>query len=359
MKKKDLFRRIAVKIGTHVLTDENGMLDHKRVDELVRQVSEIRKNGTEVILITSGAVASGRELFNPKQKIDPVSMRQLLSSIGQIRLIQVYSSLFEKYKTLCSQVLVTREDFRSRVHYLNIKNCFAVLLNNGIIPIVNENDVVSVTELMFTDNDELAALVATMLNVDCLIILTTVEGIMKNREEGKSELIESVEPGNRNFEKHISSGKSAFGKGGMLTKAVMARKVAESGIDVRIANGKKDNILPMVLSGETAHTRFVPAPGKTSIKKWLQHSFGFEKGAVIINGGAVEALKKRKASSLLPVGIVAVEGEFQKGDLITIYNEKKQQVGLGIAQYNDEQARQKTGKQHEKPLIHYDYLFLL
>ncbi len=115
----------------------------------------------------------------------------------------------------------------------------------------------------------------------------------------------------------------------------------------------------MVLSGMTAHTRFVPAPGKTSIKKWLQHSFGFEKGSVVINAGALEALQTRKAASLLPVGITAVDGEFQKGDLITIYNEKKQQVGLGIAQYNDEQARLKIGKQHEKPLIHYDYLFLV
>ena len=357
--KESSFRRIAIKIGTHVITDDQGLLDLVRMDELARQVSEVRNNGIEVILISSGAVASGRGIYSPKQKTDPVSLRQLWSSIGQVRLIQVYSSLFEKYRHLCSQVLVTREDFRSRGHYLNMKNCFTVLLNHGIIPIVNENDVVAVTELMFTDNDELAALVATMLNVDCLIILTSVDGISRTDESGNTYLIETIEPGDKSYEKHIMSGKSLFGKGGMLTKTVMARKVAESGIEVRIANGKKNDIIPLIIKNAVPHTRFVPTPGKTSIKKWLQHSFGFEKGSVVINDGAIKALQTLKAASLLPVGIVSVSGEFQKGDLIIIYNEKNQQVGLGIAQYCDELARTKIGKQHEKPLIHYDYLFLV
>jgi glutamate 5-kinase len=359
MIKGNSFRRIVVKIGTQVLTDDRGMLDLGRMDELVRQVSEVRKKNIEVVLVSSGAVASGRGIYTPGQKIDPVSLRQLWSSIGQVRLIQVYSGLFEKYQKLCSQVLVTREDFRSRGHYLNMKNCFSVLLGHGIIPVVNENDVVAVTELMFTDNDELAALVATMLNADCLIILTSVDGITGTDEAGNSRLIELIEPGDKSYEKFVMSGKSMFGKGGMLTKTVMARKVAGSGIEVRIANGKKNDIIPLVLNNATPHTRFIPASGKTSIKKWLQHSFGFEKGSVVINEGAVKALQTLKAASLLPVGLVSVSGEFQKGDLILIYNENNLQVGLGIAQYSDEQARAKLGKQHEKPLIHYDYLFLV
>ncbi len=359
MVKAGAFKRIAVKVGTHVLTDEKGMLDLSRLEELTRQISEIRKKGTEVILVSSGAVASGREIYKPVQRIDQVSLRQLWASIGQVRLIQQYSVFFGKYDTLCSQVLVTREDFRSRVHYLNMKNCFSVLLGQGIIPIVNENDVVSVTELMFTDNDELAALVATMLNVDCLILLSSVDGIMKTEENGKQVLLETIHTGDKSYEKYVLSGKSMFGRGGMLTKAVTAQKVAGSGIEVRIANGRRNNILPEVLSNSCPYTRFVPASEKTSIKKWLQHSVGFEKGSVIINQGAEKALKTLKAASLLPVGITQVEGEFQKGDLIMIYNEHKRQVGLGIAQYNDELARQKIGKQREKPLIHYDYLFLL
>lgn len=352
------FKRIAVKIGTHVLTDGDGFLDISRLDELTRQISEVRKSGTEVIIISSGAVAAGRAIYKPGKKVDHVSKRQLWASIGQVRLIEKYAAFFEKYDTLCSQVLVTREDFRSRLHYLNMKNCFTVLLSQGIIPIVNENDVVSVTELMFTDNDELAALVATMLNVDCLVMLSSVDGIMKSMEEGNSVLIDTIRPGDKSFEKFVLSGTSQFGKGGMLTKAMMAHKVAESGIEVRIANGNQNNIIPDMLNNTAPFTRFVPASGKTSIKKWLQHSFGFEKGAVIINEGAVKALRTLKAASVLPVGITKIEGEFRKGDLITIYDENKRQIGLGIAQYNDELARERLGKQREKPLIHYDYLFL-
>lgn len=352
------FKRIAVKVGTHVITNEEGFLDIKRLDELTRQIAEVRKSGTDVILISSGAVASGREIFSPRGKTDPVSLRQLWASIGQVKLIQQYSRLFEKYNSLCSQVLVTREDFRSRAHYLNMKNCFNVLLKQGIIPLVNENDVVAVTELMFTDNDELAALVATMLNVNCLIMLTGVDGILKTTDSGVPELIPVIKPGDKSHERFVFSGKSQFGKGGMLTKTVMAHKVAESGIEVRIANGRKNNIITDVLNNSVPFTRFVPASGKTSIKKWLQHSVGFEKGAVYINTGAVSALKSHKAASLLPVGITRIEGEFKKGDLITIYNETGKHIGLGIAQYNDELARQRIGHQREKPLIHYDYLFL-
>ncbi len=359
MVKTGSFKRIAIKIGTQVLTRENGLLDKSRMDEITRQISGVRKSGTEVILISSGAVAAGKSVYVPEQKIDTVSLRQLWASLGQVKLIQHYSSFFEKYNTLCSQVLVTREDFRSRGHYLNMKNCFTVLLNQGIIPVVNENDVVSVTELMFTDNDELAALVATMMNVDCLVMLTSVDGIMKSLDERQQVLMETIKPGDKSFEKFVLSGKSLFGKGGMLTKAMMAHKVAEAGIEVRIANGFKNNIIPDVLNNAASFTRFVPASGKTSIKKWLQHSFGFEKGAVIINEGAVKALRTLKAASLLPVGITSVEGEFKKGDLITIYDENRKQIGLGIAQYNDELASQKIGRQREKPLIHYDYLFLV
>jgi len=352
-------KRIAVKIGSNLLADSHALLDMKRMNELVRQVSEIKKCGIEVILISSGAVASGRGIFQPENKIDTVRLRQLWSSLGQVRLIQSYSNLFEKYHLLCSQVLVTKEDFRSRVHYLNMKNCFQVLLLNNIIPIVNENDVVAVTELMFTDNDELAGLVATMLNVDCLYLLTTVDGILKNDFPTNRNLIENINHGSKEYEKYVVAGESSFGKGGMLTKAHMAVKVAAAGIEVKIANGTRENILIDLIENKAPCTRFQPSSGKSSIKKWLSHAKGFEKGAVHINDGALQALQSGKAVSLLPIGIMKVDGKFEKGDIITIYDEGKKQVGLGIAQYNDEQARNKLGKQKEKPLIHYDYLFLI
>ncbi len=353
------FRRVAVKIGSNVLTDPSGLLDGNRMDELVRQVSALCRAGIEVIMISSGAVASGRSVMQPKVKLDMVGQRQMWSSLGQVRLMQSYSNIFGKYQRICSQVLVTREDFRSRQHYLNIKNCFTVLLNNDIIPIVNENDVVAVTELMFTDNDELAGLVATMLNVDCLLLLTSVDGIFTRDDQGNTTLLEEVKPGDKTYEAHIFSDKSAFGRGGMLTKARMATHVSEAGIEVRIANGLRDNILVDLLSGQVPHTRFIASSGKSNIKKWLSHSKGFEKGAVVINQGALNALLSTRASSLLPVGVTKVEGTFQKGDIITIFDEERNQVGLGIAQYNDDQARQKAGAKNQRPLVHYDYLFLI
>jgi glutamate 5-kinase len=329
------------------------------MNELVRQISEIKASGIEVVIISSGAVASGKSIYQPRQKLDTVGQRQMWSSLGQVKLIQSYSNLFEKYGILCSQILVTREDFRSREHYLNMKNCLSILLTNSIIPIINENDVVSVTELMFTDNDELAGLVASMLNVNSLIVLTSVDGIYQTDEMGVQQLIDTVKPGNKEFEKYVSTGKSAFGKGGMLTKAHMAAKVADAGIEVLIANGLKDNILIGLMEKRMPCTRFLPSSGKSNIKKWLSHSKGFEKGSVIINEGALTALRSRKATSLLPVGVVQVEGHFKKGDIITIFDLQKNQIGLGMSQYDDAQTREKLGKQNQRPLIHYDYLFLL
>ena len=349
---------IGVKIGSNVLTDSRGLLDQSRIEDLVLQISETKKAGYDVVLISSGAVAAGRSVYKPSNKIDAVGLRQMWSSLGQVRLIQAYSQLFKDQGLICSQVLVTRDDFRSRDHFQNMKNCFQVLLNNNIIPIVNENDVISVTELMFTDNDELAGLVAGMLNLNPLIILTSVDGIMNMADQNDSALIPQIHVGDREFEKHINTEKSAFGKGGMLTKAHLAAKVASHGIEVVIANGLKRGIINDVLEGSSQCTRFVPSSGKSTIKKWLSHAKGFEKGAVVINQGALNALRSEKAISLLPVGVIHIEGHFKKGDVIMIYDEERTQIGLGIARYSDVKARLGIGKKNQRPVIHYDHLFL-
>src|SRR5581483_5933644 len=171
------YQRIVIKVGSNVFTQKNGLPDNTRIAHLVDQIAAIKIQGKEVILVSSGAVASGRSLISVSEKADAVAARQLLASIGQVKLINTYSSLFSRYDMLCSQILVTKEDFRDRLHYLNMRNCLEVLLQHEVIPVVNENDVVSVTELMFTDNDELAGLIAAMLNANALIILTNVDGI--------------------------------------------------------------------------------------------------------------------------------------------------------------------------------------
>jgi len=341
-----------------VLTDSRGLLDTARIQDLVRQVAAIREQGIEVVLISSGAVAAGRSVYQPKTRMDAIGLRQMWSSLGQVRLIEVYSQQFQSQNLICSQVLVTRDDFRSREHFKNMKNCFMVLLNNGIIPIVNENDVISVTELMFTDNDELAGLVAGMLNLDMLIFLTTVDGIMQKTDNDQPVLIQNIHMGDREFEKHISNEKSPFGKGGMLTKAHLAAKVAAHGIETVIANGWKEDIIKDILEGSSRCTRFIPSAGKSSIKKWLSHAKGFEKGAIVINEGALQALRSERASSLLPIGVVAIEGHFKKGDIIMVYDEARNQVGLGIARYGEDKAEARMGQKNQGPIIHYDHLFM-
>ncbi len=353
------YKRIIIKIGSNVLTKDDGLPDFKRMAQLVEQISAIKKTGKEVILVSSGAVASGRSLLTVSDKFDAVATRQLFASIGQVKLINKYSELFEKHELLCAQVLVTKEDFRDRLHYLNMKNCFSILLQHNVIPIINENDVISVTELMFTDNDELAGLIASMLDADALIILSNVDGIYNgDPKDKKSEVIQEVSASMTGFSSFITTQKSQFGRGGMITKSTMAHKVAQLGIAVHIANGKKDNILLDVLNELVINTRFIPQKNASGKKKWLAHSENYAKGIVRINEGARLALISSKASSLLPVGILKIEEDFQKGDVIKIIDENAKQVGLGIAEYGSDKASERIGLKKQKPLVHYDYLFL-
>lgn len=353
------YKRVIIKIGSNVLTKENGLPDFERMAHLTAQISAIKKQGKEVILVSSGAVASGRSLLSVSDKCDAVATRQLFASIGQVKLINKYSELFEKHGLVCAQVLVTKEDFRDRLHYLNMKNCFSILLQHNVVPIVNENDVISVTELMFTDNDELAGLIASMLNADALIILSNVDGIYNgDPKDSKSEVIREVSPSTTGFSSFITTHKSQFGRGGMVTKSNMAHKVAQLGIAVHIANGKKENILIDVLNEEAINTRFVPQKIASGKKKWLAHSENYAKGIVQINEGARLALTSSKASSLLPVGVMKINEEFQKGDIIKITDENGKQVGLGIAEYGSDKAAERIGQKKQKPLVHYDYLFL-
>ena len=355
-----MFKRVAIKIGSNVLAGHDGYLNIERIKSLVGQFLILRQQGIELVIISSGAVASGRSLIKIPEKVDPVSARQLLSSLGQVKLINVYADLFNAKNVLCSQVLVTKEDFRTRSHYLNMKNCLQVLLQHNIVPIVNENDVVSITELMFTDNDELAGLIATMLNADALIILTNVDGVYLG-DPGKygSEILRTVNPSDYDFSKIITSKKSNFGRGGMITKCNIAKKVAMSGIDVFIANGLKDGVIPDILNGKESGTHFLKGHKTTStLKRWLAHSEGFAKGRVYVNEGAKKALYSSNATSLLPVGITRIEGEFKKGDILKILDENDLYIGLGISQYGYDKALERKGLQNQKPLIHYDYLYL-
>lgn len=367
--------RIAVKIGSNVLTRRDGTLDVTRMSALVDQVAELHKAGVEIILVSSGAVASGRSEIHPAKKLDSVDQRQLFSAVGQAKLINRYYELFREHGIPVGQVLTMKENFATRRHYLNQKNCMTVMLENGVIPIVNENDTISVSELMFTDNDELSGLIASMMDAQVLIILSNIDGIYNGSPaDPASEVIREIEHG-KDLSSYIQTSKSSFGRGGMLTKTNIARKVADEGITVIIANGKRDNILvdllhqelpalfpdvqSSALDSQLTYTRFIPAPQPvSSVKKWIAHSEWFAKGELHIDDCATKVLASDKAVSILPIGITDVRGEFEKDDIVRIIDFEGNPIGVGKANCSSEQAREAMGKHGKKPVVHYDYLYI-
>ncbi len=351
---------LTIKIGSNVITDNNGYPDRNFITKISRQIAELKKEGNHVLLISSGAVAAGRSIYNFDKKTDTIAQRQVLSSLGQVKLISLYKEIFEEQNMLCSQVLVTREDFRSRNHYRNMQNCLAALLNNNIVPIINENDVVSITELMFTDNDELAGLVSAMMNSDKLIILTNVDGVFDgDPDHENTQLIDVFDRKKINVDQIVSNGKkSGFGRGGILTKCHTAEKIAKMGIQVFIANGRTEDVLTKIQKKEKIGTYFPAKKVASAIKKYIGHSLEEIKGMVMINSGAKEVLLSSKANSLLPVGVTKVVGEFKKGDIIKIVDEHNQELGLGLARIGSNKAEEIVGQKNQKPIIHYDHLYL-
>ena len=396
-------QRLVIKVGSNVLTRLDGTLDVTRMSALVDQVAELRQRGIEVILVSSGAVASGRSEVQAVKKLDSVEQRQLFSAVGQAKLINRYYELFREHHMAVGQVLTTKENFGTRRHYLNQKRCMSVMLENGVIPIVNENDTISVTELMFTDNDELSGLIASMMDAQLLVILSNIDGIYNgNPADSTSEVIRDIAPG-MDLDNYIQTGKSSFGRGGMITKTRIARQVADEGITVVIANGRREQILIQLiealeekpLSAGTASaattatttattaaatttattaataaatlpttstqtlpfTRFIPATTPTSsVKKWIAHSEGFAKGEIHLNAAASALLLEEKPISILPVGITAVKGEFEKDDIVRIIGNDGQSLGVGRVSCNAAQVSAVMGKHGKKPVVHYDYL---
>ncbi|MDR1554090.1 MAG: glutamate 5-kinase [Prevotellaceae bacterium] len=360
------YKRIVVKIGSNVLTCADGTLDDKRMSSLVDQIAKLFRSGIEIIIVSSGAVASGRGELGARtsfQKLDPVSARQLFSAVGQVKLINTYHKLLRDREIDCGQVLTTKESLSSRNHYLNQKNCMEVMINNKVIPIVNENDTISVTELMFTDNDELSGMVAAMMNADGLIILSNIDGVYNGNPSAENvEVIREIKSKTADISSYICADKSHFGRGGMITKTRIAQKVADEGIEVIVANGKRENILVDLTlnhSSDVVCTRFTPSRRPVSgVKKWIAHSNGFAKGVIRINQGAYDALMQAKATSLLPVGVETVEGNFEKDDIVQIVAPSGKSIGVGRVTLSSEKARQTTGKKGAKALIHYDYMYL-
>jgi len=355
------FKRIAIKIGSNVLTKSDGTLDTESMSNLTDQIAKLYHQGIEIVVISSGAVASGRSILGLNKKMDIVDQRQLYSTVGQAKLISLYWDFFAKHHITIGQVLTTKQNFDSRRNYLNQRNCMRVMLENKVLPIVNENDAVSVSELMFTDNDELSGLIASMMGMEALFILSNVDGVYRGSpSDPKAEVIREIKRG-QDISDFIQTTKSSFGRGGMQTKVSIAQKIADQGIEVFIANGRKENILIRLMDAadDVVSTHFIGYKGEvSSVKKWIAHSEDFAKGEIRINTNAAKALLGDKAVSLLPVGVTEIIGNFEKDDIVRIVDESGQSIGVGKVRYDSKKARELIGKKNQRPLIHYDYLYL-
>lgn len=353
--------RIVVKIGSNVLTRADGMPDVTNLSSIVDQTAELIRSGHEIVIVTSGAVACGRAAVRPQRQLDAVASRQLFSSIGQIRLINLYNELFANYGITVGQVLTQKENFASRTLYLNQRSCMLTMIENGVVPIVNENDTASLTELMFTDNDELSGLIATMTDADMLIILSNVDGIFTGSpDDPTSELITRVAPGS-DLSSCIVTTKSGFGRGGMGTKCGTAMKISAEGVSVVIARGNRQRVLLDIVNNPDTvpHTLFEPSPAPLStVKRWIAHSSSFAKGIVRVNDRAAETLRSDRAVSLLPVGVTAIEGEWEEGDIITVIDPEGRNIGVGRAAMSSQSVADVIGCHGQRPVIHYDYLYL-
>jgi glutamate 5-kinase len=355
--------RIVVKIGSQVLCDPQGELNREVLASLVGQISRLAGDGWQVLVVSSGAVAAGSGVAGARLErvSDPVARKQVLAAAGQVRLMETYRALFAEHGLPVAQVLASKSDFQTRRHYLNMRGCIDALLTAGIVPVINENDVVAITELMFTDNDELAGLIAGMVKADLLCLLSTVPGVFDgDPEDPATQCIATWDDKRHQIDDIVLRGTSALGRGGMHSKLAIARKTARLGTAVVIADGADADILVKVTGEQHAGTHFPAHDEASPAKRWLASADVHASGWVTVNPGAASALLDRsRLASLLPVGVEAVEGSFDAGDVIQIRDESGRVLGCGRARYDNEKARELAGKRGQKPLIHYDYLYLV
>ena len=351
-------KRVVIKVGTTTLTHETGLLNLERIEILVRQIANLHNNGYEVMLVTSGAIGAGMGKLNLKNRPKTLPEKQAVAAVGQVALIHLYQKIFAEYGKNVGQLLLTASDINERNRYLNGRNtCFA-LFNAGVIPIINENDAIAVEEIKVGDNDTLSAFVATLVDADLLIILSDIDGLYDSnpKENPNAKLLPLITTLNEEIKAMAGDSNSKFGTGGMATKIKAAEIALNSGVNMVIAQGEKPENLIKIVRGEDIGTLFVKnKKGLKAKKHWLQYS-SKKTGKLIIDDGAKIAVLKHK--SLLPSGIKEVEGSFQKGDVITVIDEEKNVLAVGIVNYSSDECQRILGKQSkeiEKILGYKDY----
>ncbi|MCU0784735.1 MAG: glutamate 5-kinase [Verrucomicrobia bacterium] len=348
--------RIVVKFGTGVLTDSRKQPDPVQLEQLVAQVAEQRKAGRELVLVTSGAVGAGMGALGYEKRPNELAELQACAAVGQSRLMAIYEKLFAQHSLHVAQVLLTHEDLEHHERHLNARNTLVTLLNRGVVPIINENDAISFTEIKFGDNDKLSALVASLLPADLLVILTTVDGVIENFGKADPKTISVIEQIDGRLEKMAGGTDSVTAVGGMRSKVEAAKIVVRSGIPLVIASGKKKKVLAGIVAGEDEGTLFVPQPTKLQgRKRWIAF-FHHPKGALFVDDGARKALREA-GKSLLPPGMARCEGEFAAGDVVRICDLDGTEFARGIAKFGAEEVR--GHKLSRVELIHRDDLVIL
>lgn len=354
---KKSFNTIVIKVGSSSLTDPQGKLDLTNLKRIVSETAFLSQEKKKVILVTSGAIVCGAErlgLGKPKT----IPEKQAAAAVGQSRLMRQYEKAFEEFGLTVAQVLLTRDAIADRERYLNARHTLDTLLKENVIPIVNENDTVAVDEIKIGDNDNLAALTASLIGADILIVLTDVDGFYMKNEEGIPYLVPEVKEITREVKDAAGHPSTQLGTGGMVTKIQAAKICTDAGIYMAIIHGRKEGLIKKLIEGEKIGTLFIPKVSKLeSRKRWLAHGLKKE-GMLIIDSGAESALLK-KGKSLLPVGIKSIKGTFGAGALVSIANESEKEIARGLVNLSSKELAEVIGKKDVGEAVHRDNLVLL
>ena len=362
-------KRLVIKVGSALVTNNGEGLDLAAIGEWARQIAQLRQIGREVVLVSSGAIACGMQRLGWHKRPRAVHELQACAAVGQMGLVQVYESAFSRHGLHTAQVLLTHEDLADRTRYLNARSTLTTLLALGVVPIINENDTVVTDEIKFGDNDTLGALVANLVDADALVILTDQRGLYTAdpRKNPDATLIEEARAGDPALEAMAGGAGSQYGKGGMITKILAAKRAARSGTHTAIASGREANIMPRLASGEAVGTLLVSDTVLLSARKqWLADHLQLS-GQLRLDEGAVAALRDGK--SLLPIGVTEVLGEFERGAVVACLAPAGQEVARGLTNYSSRDARRiarhgsadieaQLGYLDEPEIIHRDNLVL-
>lgn len=341
-------KRVLIKIGSAVLTGEDG-LDLQIIEQLVDEIAQLTKEGYQVVIVTSGAIASGKHRMGITGSLKSMPQKQAAAAIGQSRLMRVYSNAFGKYGLYVAQILLIMSDLTDRKRFLNVRNTLSTLIDWRVIAIINENDSVAVDEIKFGDNDHLAAMIANIIDADLLINLTSTEGLYDQspRESKKAKLITLVKEFTEEIERAATDETTAVGLGGMKSKVIAAKKVTAYGIPCIIAPGRKKGVLHDIFAGKEIGTLFLPASEHLSSRKyWIAFTLK-SRGKLVVDDGAKNALLE-EGKSLLPSGIANVEGDFGVGDPVTCVDMEGTPLAKGLVNYNSSEIKKIMGLKTSK-----------